>query len=238
MHDYEIYCDESRPELFVAGPTSTITAHAAIGSVWLAAELRDSLKESVSQLRSTHGIWGEVKWTKVGTRSFTFYRDLVDLLLLDPNIRFRAIVIEAHKLDLARFHQADAELGFYKFYYQVLHHWTVEGSTARVFCDAKVNRDLGRLQTLERVLNRKFDTPCVESIHSVESRESVIVQLCDVLLGAVQAKFNKSIVSSQAKIDLLTHIEKRIGHPVAATFQSERQFNVFKIRLSNGLAPQ
>jgi hypothetical protein len=238
MHDYEIYCDESRPELFVAGPTATITAHAAIGSVWLATDSRKILKERVSELRSTHGIWGEAKWTKVGMKSLAFYCDLVDLLLLDPGVRFRAIVIEAHKLDLARFHQADAELGFYKFYYQALHHWTLEGKTARVFCDAKVNRDLSRLQTLKRVLNRKFDTPCIDSIYSVESRESSIVQLCDVLLGAVQAKFNESIVSSQAKAELLGHIEDRIGHPLGATFQSERQFNIFKIKLSNGPLPQ
>lgn len=233
MHDYEIYCDESRPELFVAGPSSTITTHAAIGSVWIPADRRDDIKGRVHDLRQTHGIWGEAKWTKVGSKSLPFYRDLVDILLTDPDIRFRAILIDARKLDHARFHQDDAELGFYKFYYQVLQHWIRADATARVFCDAKVNRDLTRLRTLQTVLNRKFRTPCVESIHSVSSKESVLIQLCDVLLGAVQARFNNSISRSTAKAELLAHVEKRIGHRIGPTFQAEQQFNIFKIRLDN-----
>lgn len=232
MHDYEIYCDESHPELFVAGPNSTITTHAAIGSVWLPASRREDIKSQVRVLRQHHGIWGEAKWTKVGSKSLAFYKDLVDVLLTDSDIRFRSIIVEAQKLDLTRFHQDDPELGFYKFYYQVIHHWTTSEETARVFCDSKVNRDLTRLTTLRDVLNRKFQRPCIESIHAVASDQSSLIQLCDVLLGAVQAKFNKSNRGSKPKLELIRHVESRIGHPIGATVKAEKQFNVFKIQLS------
>ena len=32
-------------------------------------------------------------------------------------------VINKNDVDLYKYHQNDQELGFYKFYYQVLHHW-------------------------------------------------------------------------------------------------------------------
>jgi hypothetical protein len=43
--------------------------------------------------------------------------------------------------------------GFYKFYYQVLHHWILDNNEYTVFCDLKQNRDRSRLTTLKRVLN-------------------------------------------------------------------------------------
>jgi hypothetical protein len=234
MTNWEVYCDETRPELFVAGPAARVNTHAAIGSVWIRGDLRSALKAQVVELRAQHGIWGEAKWTKVTTHSLAFYKELADIVLLGPDVRFRCIVIDATQLDLRRYHEDDPELGFYKFYYQMLQPWLSTDDRYRLFCDRKVNRDTSRLSTLGTVLGNAARGAQIDSIDAVDSHESVLTQVCDVLLGAVQAKFNRSNMGSQAKAMLLAHIEHRLGHQLGATTAGEQSFNIFKIRLNSG----
>lgn len=230
--DFEVYCDESRPELFVAHPGSQLPHNALIGSVWIPSDLRPIVKGSVKELRNKYNIRGEAKWTKVTPSSLAFYKDFVDLVLTNPNAHFRCIVVDAEFLDLERFHANDPELGFYKFYYQLIVHRLAAECGYRIFCDSKVNRDTSRLRTLKTILQNARPKSRVSDIESVKSSESSLVQLCDVLVGAVQSKFNQSNRGSSAKAALLQHIEYRLGGAIAPTFRSETQFNVFKIMLT------
>lgn len=234
MTSWEVYCDETHPELFVAGPEAKVSTHAAIGSVWIRTVDRAMLKRRINVLRTSYNIWGEAKWTKVTESSLEFYKALSDLVLTDTGVRFRSIVIDATQLDLRRYHEDDPELGFYKFYYQMLRPWLWPGDSYRLFCDRKVNRDTSRLSTLGTVLGNAVRSARVDSVEAVDSHESALTQVCDVLLGAVQAKFNKSNTGSASKAALLAHIEMRLGHQLGATTAGEQQFNVFKIRLSAG----
>jgi hypothetical protein len=225
----EVYCDESRPELFVgAEPRGGL---ALIGSLWIPAGRRAGLKDEVQLLRRKHSVWGEFKWQKVSPAKVDFYHDIVDLFFDAADMRFRTIVIDAARLDLARFHGADGELGFYKFYYQLLTHWLNPLNEYSVFCDDKVNRDRTRLSTLGRVLANKHPRATINPMQAVSSSQSVMIQVCDVLLGAAQSRMNRSNRGSTAKAAVISHIEDRIGHPIAATVHAESKFNLFKIEL-------
>ncbi|WP_199182602.1 DUF3800 domain-containing protein [Cryobacterium sp. N19] len=225
----EIYCDESRPELFVS--EFPPAANTLIGSLWILGAQRDAFKTAIGALREEYGVWGEIKWTKVSPAKIDFYRALVDLFLTSPGMRFRCIVIDTVRLDMRRFHNSDSELGFYKFYYQMLTHWIDDGLSYRIFCDDKVNRDRTRLQTLGRVLQNGHPASRVEHVQAVQSTESVMIQTCDLLLGMAQAVFNESNRGSEAKRSLIAHLESGLGRPIAPTWQTERKFNIFKISL-------
>lgn len=70
-----------------------------------------------------------------------FYVELIDLFFAyGDNLRFRCIAVDRTQLNLA-LHDNDGELGFYKFYYQLLHHWILDFNSYRIFCDVKSNRD-------------------------------------------------------------------------------------------------
>ena len=229
----EVYCDESRPELFVRSAAEKDPAHTLIGSLWLPAAERTELKKAIRDLRQRHNAWGEFKWTKVSPNRLDFYLDLVDLFFTST-LRFRCIVVDSGKLDLEKFHNADHELGFYKFYYQLLHQWIAPGAEYDIFCDDKVNRDRKRLETLGQVLRNAKSASQVNNIQAVNSAESVLVQLCDLLLGATQARINGSGNGSQAKAAVLARIERHLGHAIGPTYPSAWKFNVFKIRLTSG----
>lgn len=202
-----------------------------IGSLWFPADYRPELKARLNQLRQEHDVWGEFKWNKVSPARLPFYRAVVSYFFSTEELRFRAIVIDAARLNLERFHQSDAELGFYKFYYQLLTHWIVTPNSYAVFCDDKVNRDRRRLTELGKVLTNANRGAKVLPIQSVASSQSTAVQMCDVLLGATQWCANGGPGTSQAKRTIVADIENQLGHPIGPTPQSAQKFNVFNIRL-------
>jgi len=229
---FEVYCDETLPDLFTSQHPQA--RYLMIGSLWLPADLRETAKDRIAELRQRHGVHGEMKWRKVSPSKLQFYTDLIDLFMsFGLDLRFRCIAVdrEAMNLDL---HDGDAELGFYKFYYQVLHHWILDLNEYTIFCDLKHNRDRTRLATLRRVLNNANRTSIIRDVQSLPSPEVVLLQLCDVLLGAASARINALSDLGLAKKSVIAHLESRLGRRLGPTHKAEEKFNIFRIRLGGG----
>ncbi|XUO83007.1 DUF3800 domain-containing protein [Halomonas sp. KM007] len=230
---FEVYCDETRPELFTS--VHPQARYLMIGSLWLPGELREEVKARTSELRQHHQVHGELKWRKVSPSKVAFYTDLMDLFMgFGLDLRFRCIAVDRQAMNL-ELHNGDAELGFYKFYYQVLHHWILDRNEYTVFCDLKRNRDRTRLHTLQRVLSNANRTSIVRDVQSLPSAEVVPLQLCDILLGAASARINGRTDLGTAKEGVISHLERRLNrHQLVPTPKSEEKFNIFKIRLGGG----
>lgn len=227
---YEVYCDESCVEALF-----DVKSHkfSVIGGVWIPAETRSAVKTALFSLKDKYQLYGEMKWNKICPSSINLYKDLIDFFFAYPDIRFRSIVIDSSEIDHMSYNQGSGELGFYKFYYELLHNWLVEGNTYNVYLDYKVNGNRHRVKELERIL-QSGAWGIVQQAQSLPSDESLLIQLADVLTGAVAAAYNKEI-TSQSKKDIKALIDKHIGHPIRATFPSETKFNIFKIRLKKKL---
>jgi hypothetical protein len=229
---FEVYCDEAHPDVFTSEHPRV--RHLMIGSLWLPAELRSEIKGRISTLRQIHNAWGEIKWSKVSPSKQDFYRDLVDLFVsYGENVRFRCIAVDHTQLNL-NLHGNDGELGFYKFYYQLLHHWILDRNEYSIFCDAKSNRDPTRLPVLRRCLACSNLTAQISGIQSLPSSEVVLIQLCDLLLGAASSKINGTLRDGSAKASIVKRLEGALGRKIGATSKGEEKFNVFKIQLQGG----
>jgi hypothetical protein len=227
--DFEVYCDESRQELFTGRDRNGFVV---IGSLWLESVHRKHLKDRIGELRERHQVRGEFKWQKVSPIRERFYLDLVELFFGEP-IRFRTIVLAAEEMDAVHFHNADSELMFYKFYYQLLHHWILDQNTYRIFIDAKTNRVRGRVRTLEQVLRNANLTAEIANVQALPSRELDLIQLADVLVGAVSFAFNGG-GESRTKRAMIGRIEEHLEHPIAPTSRAEQKFNIFRFRPEGG----
>ena len=227
----EVYCDECRPDLLSS--RNPQASYMVIGGLWLKTEDRDAFKEAIHRLRDKHKVGGEFKWQKVSPSRFHFYKDLVDWYFVQgDNLRFRCIAVDRQKIDLLRFHENDQELGFYKFYYQMLHHWIGDFNEYVVFCDFKSNRRRDRLHVLQQCLARSNLSSEVVNVQAVRSKESVFIQLVDVLTGIATARLNGIIASGSAKARIVAHLEKHLpGGRIIHTSKSEKKFNVFVIDL-------
>jgi len=117
---FDIYCDESRPDLFTS-KSAIGDKYLLIGGLWLPTEKRDEVKRGINALKERFGVRGEIKWKKVSPAHLDFYVALVDLFIdFGLDLRFRCIAVEAAKVDMVHYHESDSELGFYKFYYQLI----------------------------------------------------------------------------------------------------------------------
>ena len=228
---FEIYCDESSIE---AVYTKAAQAFAAIGGIWMPADFRDQFKEDVKAINESFKIRGEFKWNKVSPSYFDYYLSLLDYFFQNDNLRYRCILLESEKIDNYKFHRGDSELGFYKFYYQLLHHWILDFNDYNIFIDLKVNRDRHRLKTLCDVLNNANLTSVITQVQGLPSEQSLGIQLADFLTGLSTAKFNNQ-TTSEAKLKLIERVESEyLKTAISPTPRSESKFNIFKINLKGG----
>ncbi|QEG34862.1 DUF3800 domain-containing protein [Bythopirellula goksoeyrii] len=229
----EVYCDESRPDLFAS--QSTKYQYMVLGSLWIPSAAREAFKQELKEIKQTHDIGGEAKWQKVSHPKMAFYRDIIDWFFSkDTAVRFRSIVIDREKVDRVKFHDSDCELAFYKFYYQLLHHWIYDFNTYSVFCDFKSNRSRTRLSDLQKCLDHSNLFSDIARVQPVRSIESVLIQLSDILTGLVSSKVNRSAKQAGAKSELIDYFESRLGNQISHTPASEEKFNVFVINLQGG----
>lgn len=230
---FEVYCDEALPDLFTSRrPRSR---YLLIGSLWLPTEMREEAKARIATLRVKHAVFGEMKWTKISPAKQAFYEELVDVFVsFGMDLRFRCIAVDREQVNLS-LHQNDGELGFYKFYYQLLHHWILDFNEYRIFCDLKTNRNRERLQDLKRCLHYSNLSATITDIQSLPSSELVLLQLCDVLLGAASSRINETLGVGTAKEAVVRKLEERLNRrKIGPTSRTEEKFNIFKIRLSGG----
>lgn len=227
----EIHCDESRPELFHSkNKKNTNDKYLILGGIWVNKKEKERTKLIIKQLRNQYNVYGEIKWKNVSPNKLDFYLAIIDHFFKSKELRFRCIVVDSEKVDLDKYHESDAELGYYKFYYQLLHHWIEPDETYAIFLDYKKNKRHDRLKVLHTVLKNANLWSDIVNVQGISSKDSVFIQIADVLMGAVGYKYNK-YSSSLAKSSLVKHIEYFLHRPIGKTSAHEKKFNVFQIDL-------
>ena len=228
--DFEVYSDESGLEALT---DKKAHKYMAIGSIWLPKSYRGQFKTEFKSVLLENNKQGELKWNKVSPSYIEMYTSLLDMFFGSDYLRFRVIVVESSKIDHIKYNNRDAELGFYKFYYQLLHHWIYDFNSYDFYVDHKVNRDLNRLHNLCQALDLSNFSSKINRVQALPSDESVGIQLADVLTGLVSAKFNNTI-TSKAKAKMISVTESYLGRIIGPTPKWEEKFNVFKIDLRGG----
>lgn len=232
---FDVYCDESRQDIFTTKKERGDN-YLLIGSLWLPYEKRDKIKAEIREVRIKYNYFSEIKWKKVSTSYLKLYYSLVDLFIeFNLDLRFRCIAVNASNVDFVKYHVNDEELGFYKFYYQMLHHWILDFNEYRIFCDLKTNRKRDRLKILHKcLLNSNLSSKIIQ-VQALPSKEVDILQMTDFFLGAVSTRLNGISIKNVAKIQIIKYIEKSLGRTcLKHTNLSEQKFNIFVINLRGG----
>jgi len=222
-----VYCDESCHDL---APHHRFMA---IGGLWVPGKDKHSISREFAVLKRTVGLRGEVKWRKVSTSKLGAYKTLVDFFFDKAVLSFRTIVVEQAKVDIAKFHGMDRELAFYKFYYEMLEKWLRPGNEYIILLDRKTNKGADRYVTLRKCLeNRLRGKAWIRELTVINSFETPLSQLCDLLTGAVAAVHNQQ-PQGNAKAVLAEYIATSAGFPALSHFtkKHEAKFNIFRIHL-------
>lgn len=207
-----------------------------IGGLWVPADQRDRLKFALNRAAETTDLNAELKWSKVSVQRLAGYKAFLDVFAQFPDVLFRIIVVDQTKLNLSAFHQGDRELGFYKFYYEMLIKWLQPQTEYVILLDHRDNSLRGRCTDLRRVLQRKApELTFIRQLALEDSQASRIAQLVDLLTGATTAAWCKPSATGP-KSDLQRHIAGLVGRrrlDSPSLSPAPEKFNVFQIRLQD-----
>lgn len=195
-----------------------------LGGVILDRDFEPEFLEAVRHYRNAHHMHSELKWQKVSRGKLVEYQRFVDLLFEHkPRIRFKSIVVDTHQMNNRKYNKGDKDLGLYKMMYQLLLHSFGRLLLPNHCCVVTLDQRTTQHHTLAElaaVLNNGlkkrygFANKRVRNIQAADSASSPMIQLADVLMGAVGYQANeddRKQEASEAKIALAKYIAQKAG---------------------------
>lgn len=225
MADINIYCDESN-HLESDGISTMV-----LGAVYVPTDKVRAANVRLREIKKKHGISPstEIKWTKVSPKKLDFYLDTIDYFFDNDDLHFRAVVIDKSRLNHEKYEQTHDDF-YYKMYFGLLNKILDPQNTYNIYPDIKDTRGSQKIQKLYRVLSNSmydFDDTIIHRIQQVRSDEVEVLQLADILIGAMQF-LNRDDVKSEAKKTLIERLRERSGYDLKkSTLLREPKMNLF-----------
>jgi hypothetical protein len=223
---YSYYCDESCHLENDGMPAM------GLGALWIPTARVRQASEGLRAIKAEHGIRQnfEAKWTQVSPAQLGFYEALLNYFFDHEDIRFRAVIVK-DKANVQYVEERGGHDGwYYRMYYLLLRSITAPPRHARIYLDIKDSRGGPKAAKLLDVLantNYDFDHEYLERIQIVRSHEVELLQLTDLLIGAITAHARGTTTSpaKQALIKLIeTRLDRKLGY---STSPDALNFNVF-----------
>jgi hypothetical protein len=204
----------------------------ALGAIWCNKADLNEISNSIRSIKKKHNLPAafEIKWSKVSVAKLSFYTDLINYFFDESRLHFRAIIIPSkRKLNHSAFNQTHDEW-YYKMYFRLLKQILDPSNQFNIYIDIKDTRGNEKIEKLRDFLSKStydFDKTIVRKIQQVRSHETIIMQLTDLLIGALTYLHRESS-ASRAKLELIELIRKNSGHILmSSTLPKENKFNLF-----------
>ena len=152
--------------------------------------------------------------------------DLLDYFF-STDLHFRAIGIQKSKINNDSFNQSYDDF-YYKMYYSLLNHKIETINHYNVYLDIKDTLSAHKVNKLKEILNSKYGV--FRNIQNIRSHESLLMQLCDFIMGAISYLHNNEEKQNKAKVKIIEKIKKHCNENLIATNYSEK-VNLFFIDL-------
>ena len=224
---FNIYCDESchlehdRQRAMV------------LGAVWCSLEKAREIAVRIREIKEQHGLGSEfeIKWVKVSPAQVQFYLDVMDYFFDDDDLHFRALIVPDKSLLRHDEHNQSHDDFYYKMYFDMLKVILSPTDRYRIYVDIKDSRGGAKVDKLRDVLSNNmydFSRQIIERIQIVRSHQVEIMQLADVLIGAVSYA-NRGLATSTAKTQLVERMKQRSGYQLTqTTLLRESKVNLFR----------
>jgi hypothetical protein len=226
MQIYNIYCDES---CHLEKDQQNVMV---LGAIWCPLEKSKEIAIRIREIKLEHSLKQnfEIKWTKVSPAKLHFYLELLDYFFDNSDLHFRALIVpDKAKLRHAEFNQSHDDF-YYKMYFDMLKIIINPNATYRIYIDIKDTKSAQKAEKLHEVLcNNQYDfsRSIIERLQTVRSHEVEILQLTDLLIGAV-SYVNRGLDTSHAKSSIVQRFRYRSGYRLTqSTLYKEDKVNLF-----------
>ena len=188
-------------------------------------------KEEMKAIKRRFNYTEELKWTNVHSATYKVYAELVDWFFMN-DLEFRAVVVDKSQIDEKR---ADYSFNdfYFRMYFQLLHTKVDFQNRYNVFLDIKDTCSGEKLEKMKKIMSYNSS---IGTLQFIPSRESVFIQLADVLMGAINynLRIQKGDVKGNviAKLKLIEKIKRHSNISLNTTTPlSRNKFNLFFITL-------
>ena len=232
-----IYCDESCHLQNDGEPLM------ALGAVYCPSAKKDDIFIRIGEIKKKHNLIPknkknpkdnravyEIKWNKVSKAKIEFFKELIDFFFDEGDISFRVLVVpNKAQLEYEKYRHTH-DVFYYKMYFSMLKVILNPDFSHNIYIDIKDTKSTEKVHKLEQVLrNDKYDysKEIIKKVQQVRSHEVELIQLADLLTGAV-AYVNRGLKTSAAKNELVEQIRYRSRYSlVKSTLIREKKFNIF-----------
>lgn len=224
--EYNIYCDEScHLEHDSIKPM-------VLGAIYAPKEEIDRISKNIRKIKAEHKVnpFMEIKWTKVSKGQIDLYKSLIEYFFSEEHLHFRVLVIpDKTQLDHTRFNQTHDDF-YYKMYFEMLKIILDPNSSYNIYLDIKDTKSQKKIEKLHTYLcNVKYDfnRNIINKIQHVRSHEIEIIQIVDLLIGAISYNF-RDLKTSEAKLELIKVIKNMSQYSLnISNLVQEKKFNYF-----------
>lgn len=226
---YNVYCDESCHLMHDASPVMIL------GAVSCPREQKKKIFDDIRAIKIKHGLDSrfEIKWTKVSASKIDFYLELLTYFWDNPNLCYRGLVATGKDhLDHEKYNDGDNDLWYYKMYFLMLDPIVNPLNEYQILVDIKDTRGGMRVKKLREVLcNNKYDfrQEVIKQIVQINSKESEILQLADLINGALgfyHRQLDKDPDANEGKVFMVRELQKKCNLD-KNTARDEQKFNLF-----------
>ncbi len=219
---FNIYCDES------CHLENDHKKYMLIGSISVAYNQLKRHNDRIKTIKDKYSFYSEIKWSGVSSSQYQFFKEIVDYFF-DTDIRFRALVVDKTQVQNEKFGQ-DFDTFYYKMYYQLLNHKKNSEYAHNVYLDIKDTLSANKVNKLKEILNIKYGV--FRNVQNIHSKESLMMQLADLIMGAISYELNNDEKKVTAKRNIIEKIKQHSKHSLnASTGYSEKKLNLFFIDL-------
>jgi len=233
-NNYKIFCDESN---YMLNDTSDIMIN---GAIKIDETYLLKVKKYIKYLRHKYSYYTEIKWTKLLTKQWNFYKELIDYFFDSDFMQFKATLVVNKSNAIHKKYNRDHNEFYYVVYYYTLRDMMDLQSNFKIYFDYKDSLGGERVRKLKEILSYKGYQNSEFTI--IQSNESQLIQLCDVFVGAIGYANREDIQkNSKIKKQIVEYLDNKIRKSCQSSctiFQTkpwEKKFNIFRWSLQNDI---
>lgn len=222
--ELNVYCDES---CYLEKDSSK---YMVLGSIICPKQKVKEVTLYIKELKKKYGIKNhcELKWVKISPSKIDFYKELLNYFFIEDDLNFRGIICNKSILNHNKFNQTHDDW-YYKMYYDMLKYIFIPENSYYIYADIKDTHSYSKLQILSNYL--KFNMPdyngkVIKNVQPIRSHESSLMQLSDILIGAL-SYYYRELNTSSAKLKIIDILKKKSRYGIDVTTPYHyRKFNL------------
>jgi len=190
------------------------------------------LDSRIREIREKNRFYDEIKWNTLSGAKLKVITDIIEAVFDTPGIRFSCIVINKDNINFEREFNNDPYKAYQAFTEILLKQSIGQNEMLTVLADfVTTPKEIKFEVDVKHNINKALDRLAIGGIHRVDSKGVNIIQIVDLLIGAVSYSYKKElrlVSGDKNKMKILNIILRKFERKNFVGGISTKRFKVFE----------